>query len=92
MRTAMRAARGRAVFLLVFSCLLLGAAELRLLDLQVLRARAPADSAVYRVFGVEEQGRRGDVVDARGGLLATSVREVACVPPPNHSNWRCASS
>jgi cell division protein FtsI (penicillin-binding protein 3) len=76
MRTPMRRARYRSVFLIVLACLLLGLAELRLFHLQVLRARDPADSAIWRRFSLEEQGRRGDILDARGGVLATTVREV----------------
>ena len=76
MSTMLRGARGRSLFLLGFACVLLGSAELRLLDLQVLKARSPEQSSIYRSFALAEEGRRGDLLDARGGCLATTVREV----------------
>ncbi len=76
MRATMRRARHRSFFLLAFACLLLGIVEARLFQLQVLRARSPSNSSIYKHLRLEEEGRRGDVRDARGGLLATSVREV----------------
>lgn len=74
MRTMLRRARYRAVFLLVFAVFLFGAIELRLFVLQVVRARPTERSSMYRVEPETERGRRGDVLDARGGILATSLR------------------
>jgi cell division protein FtsI/penicillin-binding protein 2 len=74
MRTMLRRARYRAVFLLVFAVFLLGAVDLRLFVLQVLRARPVEHSSMYSVQGRVERGRRGDIVDRRGGLLASSRR------------------
>jgi cell division protein FtsI (penicillin-binding protein 3) len=76
MRNVLRGARLRSIFLLALACFLIGLAEARLLHLQVLSARAPSDSAIYRSFSLEEEGRRGELRDARGGQLATTVREV----------------
>ena len=74
MRTMLRRARYRAVFLLVFAVFLLGAVEVRLFVLQVLRARPPERSSMYRIEDHVERGQRGDIVDRRGGLLASSRR------------------
>lgn len=74
MRTMLRRARYRAVFLLVFAVFLLGAVDLRLFVLQVLRAKPPELSPMYRVERHVERGQRGDIVDRRGGLLASSRR------------------
>lgn len=76
MRVILIEARRRSIFLLALCCALLMAAATRLFWLQVVRQR-PIDSvAAWRTFSIEESGRRGDLVDARGGILATSVREV----------------
>jgi cell division protein FtsI/penicillin-binding protein 2 len=74
MRTMLRRARYRAVFLLVFAVFLLGAVEVRLFVLQVLRARPLERSPMYRIEDHVERGQRGDIVDRRGGLLASSRR------------------
>jgi len=74
MRTMLRRARYRAVFLLVFAVFLFGAVEVRLFVLQVLRARPPERSPMYLVEHHVERGQRGDIVDRRGGLLASSRR------------------
>src|ERR1043165_9445431 len=74
MRTMLRRARYRAVFLLVFAVFLLGAVDVRLFVLQVLRARPTERSSMYRIEHRVEHGRRGDIVDRRGGLLASSRR------------------
>src|SRR5215510_682825 len=74
MRTMLRRARYRAVFLLVFAVFLLGAVDVRLFLLQVVRARPLETSSMYKVEGRVERGQRGDILDRRGGLLATSRR------------------
>ena len=74
MRTMLRRARYRAVFLLVFAVFLFGAVELRLFVLQVMRARSTERSSMYRAEPETEHGRRGDILDRRGGVLATSLR------------------
>jgi cell division protein FtsI/penicillin-binding protein 2 len=74
MRTMLRRARYRAVFLLVFAVFLFGAVEVRLFVLQVVRARPTERSSMYRVEPETEHGRRGDLFDRRGGILATSLR------------------
>jgi cell division protein FtsI (penicillin-binding protein 3) len=76
MRPPMRRARYRSVYLVAFACLMLGLAEVRLFQLQVVDARDPERSSIYRQVRLDESERRGEVRDARGGLLATSVREV----------------
>ncbi|MSR45848.1 MAG: penicillin-binding protein 2 [Planctomycetes bacterium] len=76
MRVSLRQARYRSVYVLTLCCLLLGAAGTRLFWLQVVHQRAPESVAAWRTFEVEESGRRGDLRDARGGILATSIREV----------------
>ena len=76
MRARLRQARYRSVFVLALACGLLACAAARLFWLQISRQRDPRSLAAWRTFAIEEQGRRGDLLDARGGVLATSVREV----------------
>ncbi len=76
MRPLLRRARNRLVLFLALACALLGLADLELFHLQVMRARDPSDSSIWRPARVVEEGRRADIVDCRGGVLATSVREV----------------
>ncbi len=76
MRARLRRARYRSVFVLALACALLAAAGGRLFWLQITRQRDPASVAAWRAQAIEEHGRRGDLIDARGGVLATSVREV----------------
>ncbi len=76
MRTLLQRARYRSVFVLALACVLLASAGARLFWLQISRQRDPASVAAWRAFAIEEVGRRGDLLDARGGVLATSVREV----------------
>lgn len=74
MRTMLRRARYRAVFLLVFAVFLFGAVEVRLFVLQVVRGRSTERSSMYKAEPETEHGRRGDILDRRGGVLATSLR------------------
>lgn len=76
MRARLRQARYRSVFVLALACGLLACAAARLCWLQISRQRDPRSLVAWRTFAIEEQGRRGDLLDARGGVLATSVREV----------------
>jgi len=75
-RALLDSARGRSVFLLALCCVLLLAVGVKLFWLQVMRQRSPESVAAWRTIAIDEEGRRGDLVDARGGIVATSVREV----------------
>src|SRR5687767_1811375 len=77
MREPLRRARYLSVFFVVLACVLLAAAGARLCWLQVFRQLEPGSVAAWRPIAVREVGRRGDLIDARGGTVATSLREVS---------------